>query len=104
MSNIPFINDLKIRGGYGILGNEQTTGGWKYLSVSSATPPSYNTGVINSVNPGVAFGNFANIDLTWEKIRSANVGFDAVLLNNKLNLTVEYFHKVTKGIIQSVID
>ncbi|MEO6452534.1 MAG: SusC/RagA family TonB-linked outer membrane protein, partial [Ginsengibacter sp.] len=102
MKHISFLNDLKIRGGFGILGNEQTTPGWKYLSVAGSTPPSYNTGSPNNVNPGVAFGNFANKDLTWEKIRSANIGIDAMLFHNKLSLTIDYFHKVTKGIIQSV--
>jgi hypothetical protein len=37
MQRFSFINDLKIRAGYGLLGNENTTAGWKYLSVAGAT-------------------------------------------------------------------
>jgi TonB-linked SusC/RagA family outer membrane protein len=102
MANMHHINDLKFRGGFGILGNEQTTGGWSYLSVSGAVRPSYNLGNPQMVNPGYAFSNFPNRDLTWEKLYSANIGFDAVLFDNRLSVTMDYYHKITKGIIQSV--
>lgn len=102
MKDITFINDLKIRGGYGVLGNEQTTPGWKYLSVADVNPPSYNLGDPNVNNVGVAFKVAANPDITWEKKRSTNIGFDALLLNNSITLTFDYYHNITKGIIQSV--
>ncbi len=101
MKGVHFINDLKIRGGYGLLGNEQTTGGWAYLSVSGVVPPSYNLGNPQTNNVGIQYATFPNVSLTWEKLHSANIGFDAVLLD-RLSLTVDYYHKVTKGIIQSV--
>ena len=102
MKKITFINDLKIRGSYGSLGNDQTTGGWQYLSVANINPPSYNLGTgLQTNNLGVAFGNFANTSLTWEKVNSANIGFDALLLNG-LSFTMDYYRKVTKGIIQNV--
>jgi TonB-linked SusC/RagA family outer membrane protein len=102
MKNISILNDLKLRGGYGLLGNEQTTGGWAYISASGVVPPSYNVGDPNGNSTGIAFSSFPNAELTWEKLYSANAGFDAVLLNNRLSVTVDYYHKVTKGIIQSV--
>jgi TonB-dependent starch-binding outer membrane protein SusC len=102
MGIISWLSDLKIRGGYGVLGNEQTTGGWAYLSVAGVVPPSYNLGATNLNNIGIAYTNFPNQDLTWEKLYSANVGFDATLFNNSVSLTVDYYHKTTKGIIQSV--
>jgi TonB-linked SusC/RagA family outer membrane protein len=102
MAAVHHVNDLKIRGGFGILGNEQTTGGWSYLSVSGVVRPSYNLGDPQMVNPGYAFSNFPNRDLTWEKLYSANIGFDAVLFDNRLSVTMDYYHKITKGIIQSV--
>ncbi len=103
MNRYGWINDLKIRGGYGVLGNEQTTAGWKYIS-TAGNNPSYNlgngaNGQIN--NPGIAFPNLLNPDITWEKLYSTNVGFDALLFNN-LTVTFDYYRKLTKGIIQSV--
>lgn len=102
MQGLPWLNDLKLRGGYGLLGNEQTTGGWAYLSVAGVVPPSYNLGEVNSNSIGIAYTNFPNQDLTWEKLHSANIGFDATLFNHSFSVTVDYYHKVTKGIIQSV--
>lgn len=102
MQDISFLNDLKLRAGYGLLGNENTTAGWKYLSVAGATLPSYSTGTPSTNNLGISFNTFPNEPLTWEKVHSANIGFDAVLLNNRLSLTVDYYNKRTKGIIQSV--
>jgi TonB-linked SusC/RagA family outer membrane protein len=101
MKSLTWINDLKIRASYGVLGNEQTSGGWKYVSIANVVAPSYNSGNPNMVSPGIAFGSYANADLTWEKVRSGNIGFDATLLNNLLNVTFDYYRKVTKGIIQS---
>lgn len=38
MKDVVWINDLKIRGSYGTLGNDQTTGGWQYISVANVNP------------------------------------------------------------------
>ncbi|MBL7700582.1 MAG: TonB-dependent receptor [Chitinophagaceae bacterium] len=102
MTKFHQLNDLKIRGGFGVLGNEQTTGGWSYLSVSGVVRPSYNLGNPQVVNPGYSFSSFSNYDLTWEKLYSANIGIDAVLFDNRVSFTMDYYHKITKGIIQSV--
>ncbi|MDR3716959.1 MAG: TonB-dependent receptor [Puia sp.] len=102
MKGLTFINDLKIRGSYGSLGNDQTTGGWQYIPVANVNPPSYNLGPgTQSNNIGTAFGNFANTTLTWEKLKSGNIGFDALLLNG-FSFTMDYYHKITNGIIQNV--
>ena len=102
MDKFSFVNDLKIRGGYGVLGNEQTTAGWKYISAAGTNPPNYNLGSgSQNNNLGISFPNAANTDLTWEKLYSANIGFDAVLFND-FSVTFDYYHKTTKGIIQSV--
>jgi hypothetical protein len=96
MEGISFLNDLKIRVGYGLLGNENTTAGWKYLSVAGATIPSYGTGSPTTNNLGISFNTFPNEPLTWEKVHSANIGFDAILFNNSVSLTVDYYNKKTK--------
>lgn len=102
MQHLSFLNDLKLRASYGLAGNENTTPGWKYLSAAGTVPPSYGTGTPTTNNIGIAFGTFPNEPLTWEKVYSSNIGFDASLFNNSLALTVDYFHRKTKGIIQSV--
>jgi TonB-linked SusC/RagA family outer membrane protein len=101
-----FINDLKLRGGYGKLGNFQSAGYYEFLSTISLTPD-YSTGSGNgdpfgTQYQGAALPSFANINLTWEKVKTTSLGFDALLFNNHVNFTAEYYNKITFGIIQSV--
>ncbi|MBL7697518.1 MAG: SusC/RagA family TonB-linked outer membrane protein, partial [Chitinophagaceae bacterium] len=102
MQNQNIVSDLKLRAGYGETGNEQTTAGWKYISIAGVVPPSYNVGNPQANNLGIAYVNFPNKDLTWEIGRTLNVGFDAVLLDNSLNFSMDYYYKKTVGIIQNV--
>lgn len=101
-----FINDLKLRGGYGKLGNYQSAGYYEFLSGVSLTPDyslgSGNGDPFGTQLQGAALPSFANTSLTWEKVRTTNIGFDALLLGNHVTLTAEYYNKKTYGIIQSV--
>ncbi len=101
-----FINDLKIRGGWGKLGNYQSAGYYEFLS-SVSLSPDYSIGSGNGDPYGqqvqaAALPSFANTTLTWEKVKTTSVGVDAVLLNNHILFTAEYYNKITYGIIQSV--
>jgi hypothetical protein len=97
MKTLFWLQDLKIRGSYGSLGNDQTTGGWQYLSVANVNPPSYTLGPgTQTNNVGTAFGNFANTSLTWEKVQSGNIGFDATFLNG-FSLTMDWYHTSPTG-------
>jgi TonB-dependent starch-binding outer membrane protein SusC len=100
-----YINDLKLRGGYGILGNYQSAMPYAYLSgVSNAPHTSTGSGNGSASGQyalGVFLPNFANTDLTWEKVKSTDVGFDAVLFDH-FTLGFDYYYKLTYGIIQAV--
>jgi TonB-dependent starch-binding outer membrane protein SusC len=101
-----FINDLKIRGGWGRLGNFQSASPYQFLS-NVGLSPDYPLGSGNG-NPfgtqyqGARLPNFANTSLTWEKVRTTSVGFDALLFNRSISFTAEYYSKTTFDIIQSV--
>jgi len=103
---IRFLDDLKLRGGWGKLGNFQSAGYYKYLTTVSGSPDyAFGSGVGNGVGTpflGAALPGFANNTLTWEKIKTSSFGFDAVMFNNHVNFTAEYYNKVTYDIIQSV--
>jgi TonB-dependent starch-binding outer membrane protein SusC len=104
--NLSQINDLKFRGGSGELGNMETTQGFAYLSTISTSPDySFGSGLGNAFGTqytGAAFPNYPNFDLTWERVRTSNVGFDATLFSNHVTFTAEYYDRFTKGIIQNV--
>lgn len=101
-----FVNDLKLRGGWGKLGNFQSAGYYEFLSTISLTPD-YTTGSgngdpIGTQYQGAALPSFANTTLDWERVKTTSFGFDAVLFDNHVNFTAEYYNKITYGIIQSI--
>ncbi len=101
-----FINDLKIRGGWGRLGNYQSASPYQFLSNVGLTPDypfgSGNGNPFGNQNQGARLPNFANTTLTWEKVQTTSIGFDAILFNRAITLTAEYYSKKTYDIIQSV--
>jgi TonB-linked SusC/RagA family outer membrane protein len=104
--NAVFVNDLKIRGGWGELGNKETSQGFAYLSGVNGTPDyalgSGNGNPFGTQYAGSRLPNYPNFDLTWERVRTTNAGFDAVLFGNHVTLTAEYYNRYTEGIIQLV--
>lgn len=101
-----FVDDLKIRGGWGRLGNFQSAGAYQYFSNLSFTSD-YLLGSGSGNNGGGQYqgsvlSNFANSALTWENVETKSIGIDAVLFKTKVNFTAEYYNKLTSNIIQSV--
>jgi len=107
MDGVSFINDLKIRGGYGEAGNDElAVGNFDFLSVVNE-PGSVRLGSGDGDANGTYFipavvNDFPNPELSWETGVTQYVGFDALLLDNKLAVTFEYYDRTTKGILQSV--
>ena len=106
--DVPFVNDLKIRGGWGQAGNDQAAvGQYAFLSSVNTGLSSYRWGSGGSDplgNPslGAVVADFPNPALSWEIATTTNVGFDALLFDNKVNLTVEWYNRITSGILQRV--
>src|SRR5690606_7844492 len=94
------INTLKLRAGYGVTGNDAIPP-FGYLSLIGGGR-NYTLGRDGQI---IWSGNSpdapANPDLQWEETAQLNVGFDARLFQN-ITLTLEYYEKVTEGILQRV--
>ena len=106
MKSLTFINDLKLRVGYGQLGNQEVRN-MAYLSpidnrpiYAWGTDPS-RIGMGNKYI-GAAVFSLANSNLQWEKTSTTNIGIDATLLDNNLTMSMEYYNKFTAGILQTV--
>ena len=101
-----FINDLKLRGGWGTLGNINSAGAYRFLSnvnFSADYPLGSGSGNgLGTQTQGATLPDFANTTLTWEKLHTTNIGFDAILFNNRVSFTAEYYNKLTYGVIQQV--
>lgn len=95
--NVPFINDLKIRGNYGSLGNS-SIGFWDYQAIIN-TGPRAVFGAPEQREIGMTQSQLVNTDLVWERKTTANIGFDAILLNNRLSVTADYFYSKSKDLL-----
>lgn len=89
------IGDFKFRGSYGLLGS-QAVDDYQFMTTYKVTSDQY--GFNNSSVTGTEF-TFGNTDLSWEKTKTLNVGFDASFLNNALNVTFDVFNKSTSDIL-----
>jgi TonB-linked SusC/RagA family outer membrane protein len=93
--NKVFINELKLRGGYGETGNANI-GSFTYLNSMN-------------INTNYAFGNtrqfgatptgFPNPALTWEKNSQTSVGIDLGFMDNRITLSVDYFSRISDGML-----
>ncbi|HEU4632988.1 MAG TPA: TonB-dependent receptor, partial [Flavisolibacter sp.] len=90
------VNTLKIRGGYGVVGNDATDD-FRYLALIGGNY-NYSLGTSGSVTQGYAPRTLENPDLRWEETASADVGFEAQVFTF-FNVTVNWFNKKTKGIL-----
>ncbi|MBJ2173549.1 TonB-dependent receptor [Aureibaculum sp. A20] len=90
MEDIAAIQDLKVYGGYGEVGNQNIP---NFAYGSRLTP--VNTGL----GTGFLLTNFSNPDLTWESSTQANIGLDFSLLNSRLKTTIEVYNKVSKDFL-----
>jgi len=93
-----WINEMKIRGSWGQLGN-QSVGNYPYQNLL-ALGQNYPFG--NQLSAGTAITTVPNKKITWETTTISDVGVDMAFLNNKLNLSVDYYDKVTSDILYSV--
>lgn len=97
MQSVHWLDYLKLRTSYGVVGNDQTAG--RYLfDVRYAGKGSYLFGVGNQTSSGFAETTLANADFTWERKKILNVGIDARILKN-LTLGFEYFNEVQSDIL-----
>jgi TonB-linked SusC/RagA family outer membrane protein len=103
MKDISFINNLKVRGGWGSLGNQETRS-FAFLSTVSFSPDyAFGSGLGNAIGTlqqGTRLPDFPVEDLSWERGETSNIGIDALFLN-KFNLTLDYYSRTTRGILQA---
>ena len=93
------LNLLKIRGGYGIVGNDAIPD-FRYLSLV-AGGNNYSFGNEGEITTGYANQTLDNPDLKWEETSQTNVGFESRFFND-FNLTVDLFKKTTTGILRPI--
>jgi TonB-linked SusC/RagA family outer membrane protein len=102
---ISFINDLKLRGSYGTMGNQLAVSPQNQFYSYGGDPGSsfYDiNGTFTSSVQGFRPTRIGNPDAKWETNVTANIGFEASLLNNKVGIKFDWYTKNTKDLLYQV--
>ncbi|MBS1746708.1 MAG: TonB-dependent receptor [Bacteroidetes bacterium] len=102
MQGISWLNDLKIRGGWGKLGSLSNTPSTNQYTLFAQD--AYNSyygigGGPTSSTLGFYASNLGNTETTWEEDIVTNIGLDATILNNKLDFSIEWYKKAISGLL-----
>ncbi|MEP6573010.1 MAG: TonB-dependent receptor [Gemmatimonadota bacterium] len=89
-ANNRLFNNLKIRSSYGVTGNQPLT---DFLAISNFGTANYGD------SSGLAQVSLTDPNLKWETTKQFDLGFDAALLRDRINLTVDYYHKNTSDLL-----
>ncbi|MDW7693057.1 TonB-dependent receptor [Flammeovirgaceae bacterium SG7u.111] len=95
LENVEVISDLKIRAGWGIVGNDQI-GTYAYLG-KAGTGANYPIG--GSIMPGSYPASIENQSLKWEESEQTNIGIDLGILNDRVEFTVDAYLKQTNDLL-----
>ncbi|WP_172826761.1 TonB-dependent receptor [Flammeovirga sp. SJP92] len=94
MQSVSKISDLKLRVGYGEVGNQDTGGGYKYGVGLTNYATKWGIGLLPT--------NYANPNLQWETSRSYNIGVDLAMFENRLELITELYQKNTSDLLMQL--
>ncbi|MDO4229463.1 MAG: TonB-dependent receptor [Capnocytophaga sp.] len=100
LNDVAWLSDLKLRGGWGQVGNQAGIGPYGHLLLYNITRQDWwsNTNAYVTINPT----SFSNPDLTWETTTQTNIGLDIALFNNRLSLTADAYLKRTTDLLINV--
>ncbi len=87
--NVNNVQELKLRAGWGMNGNQEGIGNYDYMKRYYKNP----------VTGDLTLVNFANPSLTWEKTTSVNVGLDITFLDSRIAVTADWYQKKTKDVL-----
>lgn len=110
MKGASFLDFLKIRGSYGLVGNDGIYSGtysgvrrFAFQDNYNRSTSGYNFGTSYTGVGGSGENSLANPDLTWERVYKAGIGFDAKLFKQSVDVTVDYFHETRKNILTTTL-
>jgi TonB-linked SusC/RagA family outer membrane protein len=100
--SIPIINFMKIRGGWGISGNQEI-GNYGYASEISTNRSFYVFGKGQTTYfGGTPLQQYGNKDIHWESNIQSDAGIDLGLFENKIMVTADYYYRLTRGMLVKV--
>ncbi|SJN28393.1 SusC, outer membrane protein involved in starch binding [Sphingobacterium sp. JB170] len=102
LNDVSWINDLKIRGGWGQTGNQSGIGDYAYLQLYNISRVEWFKTDQENALPTISQANLRTTDLRWETTTQTNFGVDFTGFNNRLTLALDYYHKRTRDMLMFV--
>lgn len=102
MKSATWANELKIRGGWGIMGNERPVGSFNRFNSIGGGPGStaYDiSGTNTATQPGIAFTGIGNPNAKWETNKTVNIGFDGTFFKNRLDVIFDWYTRETTDLL-----
>jgi TonB-linked SusC/RagA family outer membrane protein len=93
MRSVSFIDYLKLTASYGITGNDGV-GNYAYMGFYTG-----GVGANYAGQPGLRPGQAPNVNLSWEETQQFDIGLTTQILNNRIQLSVNYYNKDTKDVL-----
>jgi len=102
MEDVSWINDLKLRGGWGQTGNQSGLGDYAYLMRYNINRVEWWLEGNENAVPTLSQANLRTKDLKWETTSQTNIGVDFTVLDNRLTLYLDYYYKKTTDMLMKV--
>ncbi len=103
MRNVDWITDLKIRGSYGIMGNQFNALGTNSYTLYGSNKQTTYYDINGTGSSGIAYGlaqsQFGNPNAKWEQDGSTNIGFDLTVLRGHLTISADWYNKSIKDLL-----
>jgi len=100
MSSQKIFDNLKLRGSYGKVGNDQINSN-TYLNIATINAP-YFFGQTPIQNYGISFTQLPDPNVKWEVTKEYDLGVDFALLKNKLSGAIDYYHKAVNNALINI--
>ena len=92
-----YINDLKVRAGYGVTGSQASVGNYSYLASNNTSV--YPFGISSGNQTALVSSTLANPYIHWEEVAQTNIGFDASLFNSRVMFSFDAYLKETRDML-----
>lgn len=100
MRSAHWLSDLKLRTSFGVTGNN-SIGNYQYMSLMGGSNAVFGANG-ESIISGIKHNSLGNPDLTWEKTRQYNAGFDISIFNDRFSLSADAYEKYTYDLLLSL--
>ncbi|OQP61201.1 SusC/RagA family TonB-linked outer membrane protein [Niastella vici] len=97
------LNYLKIRSGYGVMGNNVNIGDYDYISDIAMGNTIFGSVATSQTTVRLNRNGLTSNDRTWERVKMINVGIDAVMLRNRLTARFDYYKKRNDGMLINIL-